>query len=368
MGCNMDARAAEDEQRKRRRVDPYWVEPVRRFLAARGVTKVCVSFCQTDVSFFVSFDVDKLKVNVLIYDTEEDEITITIEDEFVIKYCLALMKSKNVRWTVDKSEVISFYIKHPPFKLVKNKTEWVFLNTEVPKKYSLVNRDASIRSFLNDHGLDNDAIIVLKLPGVSYYVYLDSTKSGIQRKSTFTPTTRFEPDVFWAMNEEGWIKSTTTYPYKIIFIVEKKDEPHPICHKSIVKPTFTHGNTYLLPDDVEKFVRECNCNNMLYTFSAFNHVLFDVRYREEIDKSTIEKTYGLKPGSIPRQMVDIERIETAKNGSHMFILHNPLSENEIQLICHILRDGFLIDITSERMWVMFSGPGEYEHYALRYGV
>lgn len=367
----MDARAAEDKLMKRRRVDPYWVEPVRLFLSAHDVHKVNVCFRQNDVEFFVCFNTSTLKVDVEISEEEGDDVTITTEDEFVIKYCLARVQSQHISWHKHDSKAYSSFINNPPFRLVKNETGWVFVNTEVPKKYSLANRDASIRSFLKTNELDDKTIIELKLPDVSYYVCLNHDGSGIKKKSKFTRTTKYEPNVFWVMNEKGWEKSIESIPQKITFTIEKKKHDY-IYHKDIVqppvKPTFTQGNTYLLPKDVEKFVRECVCTDIVSPFTAFNGVLIDIEYKHGIDQSIIEKTYDLKPGFLPLPFDDIQRKETAKNGTRSFVISNPLTENEIQFICCMLRVGFYTFINLPVVWVVFSGPDEWEHYALRYGV
>lgn len=358
----MDAREAERNS-KRRRVDEYWVEPIRQFCSTHGGRYIKLEFRDKKYYYVVIFNVNSPTIILIIAGVSD---TKNLENTIVIDYCLEVIQNRDTKWNLmSNTNVLNDTITDQPFELKLIDFKAVFVQQS--QKYTLSNRNASILSFFKTHGLSRDSIIVLKLPDVSYYVYLDEKKSGIKEKHRFTPTQTIEKDVFWAMNEKGWVKTKLAYPPKIIYTVEKREFPF-ISQPPMIKSNPGREYTYKLPDDVETFVRECNCNDVLYTFLGYNHTLTDVRFRHGAEeRKEIEKKYGLHPAYLENSIENITKREEKKEGEHIFNLSNPLTDNEIRLISHILRDGFLCDINSDIITVYFSAPNEWKHYAYRYG-
>lgn len=362
----MDARAAERESGKRRRVEPDWKEPVRKLLFPYDASIARIKFKDNKYNYSIQFNKDNDHPTLTLIGVYAPPSEI-LEDKKVIDYCVALMAESD-KWKSSFFEYVYYtdIIENAPFLLTKVDPIPVFYHKK-EDKYTLLNRDASIDLFLVEHDLPKSVIIVLKLPNLSYYLCKDSTQSGIKTNKMFTQTTLYEKDVFWAMNKEGWVKTMLSVPPKIIYTIEHKIVPR-VSQPPIIKSNPGIGYTYKLPKDVEKFVRECNCNDVLYMFMAYNGTLIDVRYRNEAtQRKELEMTYDLHPGFLKYPFLKIRNQAIRDHGDHVFSLSIPLTDKQIQFITDILRLGFLCRVTNTFMRVYFSGPNEWKHYAYRYG-
>lgn len=225
-------------------------------------------------------------------------------------------------------------------------------------------RDARIISFLNQHDLPLNAIIVLQTPDASYYLLLNPAESGVKTKDKFEPTPLYEENVFAFMKKDGWEKNKLSYPPKIIYTIKKENPVLTIA----ARDTHTKGNTYQLPHDLEKFIKNCDSFCVNRRFFAYNSILIQVLYQPGINQQEIETTYGLKQGHLTLPFREI----IAKHGDdkfkNVFSLHSPLQENEINLICRILRDGWFCVLTRSNLTVTFSGKFDIQHYYERYQI
>lgn len=62
------------------------------------------------------------------------------------------------------------------------------------------------------------------------------------------------------------------------------------------------------------------------------------------------------------------KIEENMQYEKMFVLSTPRTENQIQFLCMLIRDGLWCKITQLRVDIIFSGDDEWRHYAERWGM